>query len=231
MSKAGKYRRLSSRKERVNLPFPHVFTHFQPPVAWGGTHPHWGGPSSLLGLLNPKACLFQKHLYRHVPAQSFNSVQLFANPQTVAHQDPLSKEFSRQEYWSGLPCRPPPGDLPHPEIEPVSLESSALVSRFFTTSATWGACYRCIIRNTVLPFFILSVTECILRQWIGIIFSNLSTYSGVLGLTPGAGLTCCIPCELVFPRKFLSEYRFPWSKYVWEILCIIDASHGQVTFS
>ena len=27
--------------------------------------------------------------------------------------------FSRQEYWSGLPCRPP-GDLPDPEIEPVS---------------------------------------------------------------------------------------------------------------
>jgi len=27
--------------------------------------------------------------------------------------------FSRQEYWSGLPC-PPPGDLPKPEIEPMS---------------------------------------------------------------------------------------------------------------
>ena len=37
-------------------------------------------------------------------------------PWIVAHQAPLSIEFSRQEYWSGLPC-PPPGDLPDPGIE------------------------------------------------------------------------------------------------------------------
>ena len=54
---------------------------------------------------------------------------------TVAHQAPLSRGFSRQEYWSGLPC-PPPGDLPHPRTEP---ESPALAGRFFTTSATWEA--------------------------------------------------------------------------------------------
>ena len=36
---------------------------------------------------------------------------------TVAHQAPLSMEFSRQEYRSGLPF-PSPGDLPHPGIEP-----------------------------------------------------------------------------------------------------------------
>ena len=46
--------------------------------------------------------------------------------------------FSRQEYWSGLPC-PPPGDLPHPGIEPVSLVSPAVADEFFTTSATWEA--------------------------------------------------------------------------------------------
>ena len=132
MSKTGKYRHLSSRKERVNLPFPHVFTHFQPPLAWGSTHPHWGGPSSLLGLLNPKACLFQKHLYRHVHAQSFNSVQLFANPRTVAHQAPLSKEFSRQEYWSGL-LFPHPRDLPESGIEPTSPSSCTWAGGFFTT--------------------------------------------------------------------------------------------------
>ena len=40
-------------------------------------------------------------------------------PWTVAHQAPLSMEFSRQEYWSGLPF-PPPGDLPDPGIEPRS---------------------------------------------------------------------------------------------------------------
>ena len=46
--------------------------------------------------------------------------------------------LSRQEYWSGLPC-PPPGDLPNPGIEPISLTSPALEGRFFTTSATWEA--------------------------------------------------------------------------------------------
>ena len=54
----------------------------------------------------------------------------------VACQASLSMGFSRQEYWSGLPC-PPPGDLPDPDIEFVSLISPALAGRFFTISATW----------------------------------------------------------------------------------------------
>ena len=41
----------------------------------------------------------------------------FATPGTVAHQAPLSMGFSRQQYWSGLPC-PTSGDLPNPGIEP-----------------------------------------------------------------------------------------------------------------
>ena len=49
---------------------------------------------------------------------------------------PLSMGFSRQEYWSGLSC-PPPGDLPNPGTEPVSLVSPALAGEFFTTSTTW----------------------------------------------------------------------------------------------
>ena len=47
----------------------------------------------------------------------------FATLWTVAHQTPVSMEFSRQEYWSGLPC-PPPWDLPDPGIDPVSLTSN-----------------------------------------------------------------------------------------------------------
>ena len=46
--------------------------------------------------------------------------------------------FSRQEYWSGLPC-PSPGDLPDPGIKPTSLTSPALAGRYFTPSATWEA--------------------------------------------------------------------------------------------
>ena len=50
-------------------------------------------------------------------------------------QAPLSMGFSRQEYWSGLPC-PPPGDLPDTGIESVSLTSPASAGRFFTINAT-----------------------------------------------------------------------------------------------
>ena len=60
-------------------------------------------------------------------------VQLFETPWIVAHQAPLSMEFSRQEYWSGLPF-PSPGDLPDPEVEPAFLVFPALAGRFFTTA-------------------------------------------------------------------------------------------------
>ena len=66
----------------------------------------------------------------------FRRVYLFATPETVAHQAPLSMGFSRQEYWSGVPF-PLPGDLPDPRIEPASLPSPALAGRFFTPSAIW----------------------------------------------------------------------------------------------
>ena len=52
----------------------------------------------------------------------FSHVQLLATLWTVAHQAPLSMGFSRQEYWSGLPC-PPPGDLPDLGTELTSLPS------------------------------------------------------------------------------------------------------------
>ena len=59
-----------------------------------------------------------------VKAKSLSHVQLFATPWTVAYQAPQSMEFSRQEYWSGLPF-PPLGDLPDPGIEPGSPELQA----------------------------------------------------------------------------------------------------------
>ena len=49
----------------------------------------------------------------------FQSCLTFATLWTVARQAPLSKGFSRQEYWSGLLC-PPPGDCPNPGIKPRS---------------------------------------------------------------------------------------------------------------
>ena len=55
--------------------------------------------------------------------------------------------FSRQRYWSGLPC-PPPGDLPDQGIKHVFLASPALAGRFFTTSTTWEA----LIEKVILKY-------------------------------------------------------------------------------
>ena len=63
-------------------------------------------------------------------------MQLFAAPWTVAHQAPLSMEFSRQEYWSGLP-----GDLSDPGIEPMSLNVSFITRQILYYWATWEAIY------------------------------------------------------------------------------------------
>ena len=62
--------------------------------------------------------------------KALSRVRLFATPWTVAYQAPQSMEFSRQEYWSGLPF-PTPGDLPNPGIEPGSpaLQTDALPVR------------------------------------------------------------------------------------------------------
>ena len=66
----------------------------------------------------------------------FSHVRLFATLWAIARQAPLSMGFSRQEYSSVLPC-PPPGDLPKPGIESMSLKSLALAGEIFTVSATW----------------------------------------------------------------------------------------------
>ena len=69
-----------------------------------------------------------------------NHVQPFTTLWTVACQAPLSVEFSRQEYWSGLPF-PLLRGLTDPEIKPVSLASLALVGGFFTTAPPWKPYY------------------------------------------------------------------------------------------
>jgi len=95
----------------------------------------------------------------------FSHVCLFVTLWTIASQAPLSMGFSRQEYWSGLPC-PPPGDPPDPGIEPGSPMSPALADKFFTTSITWEA-HVCIhIQN-----FWKDKQEIIIRidlwRWVG----------------------------------------------------------------
>ena len=105
-------------------------------------------------------------------------VPLCATLCTVARQAPLSVGFSRQEYWSGLPC-PPPEDLPDPGIEPTCLASPALAGRFFTTAATWEA--------PELGFFALTLHA-------------LYTLSLVLGF--GICVCVCVCVLGIFQRAF-----------------------------
>ena len=87
----------------------------------------------------------------HIYQSHFSRVWLFVILRIVARQVPLSMGFSRQEYWSGLPC-PPPGDLPDPGIEAAPLMSPALTGRFFTTSTTgkpqWGLSLPSVMRTS-----------------------------------------------------------------------------------
>ena len=74
-------------------------------------------------------------LRRLCSAQTLQLGLTLVTPCTVAHQPPLSVEFSRLEYWRGLPF-PSPGDLNDPGLEPASLRSTALAGRSFTINTT-----------------------------------------------------------------------------------------------
>ena len=66
----------------------------------------------------------------------FSLVWLFVTLWTVAYQVPLFMGFSKQVYWSGLPC-PSPGNLPDLGIKLISFAILALVGGFLTTAPSW----------------------------------------------------------------------------------------------
>ena len=66
--------------------------------------------------MTPKDNLFIGCLHPSLLSR-FSCVRIFATPWTAARQAPLSMEFSRKEYWSGLPC-PPPGIFPTAGLNP-----------------------------------------------------------------------------------------------------------------
>ena len=94
-----------------------------------------------------------KHLYWiHCCCLVSKSRLTLVTPWTVAHQDPLSVGFSRQEHGSGLPF-PSPGDLPDPGIEPGS---PVLAGSFFTTKPLGKPCWLCCCCSVTLS----SLTLC-----------------------------------------------------------------------
>ena len=93
-----------------------------------------------------------------------------ATPGTIA-QAPLSMQFSRQEYWSGVPC-PSPGYRPNPGIEPVSL----ILQADSLPSEPPGNCYSAIKRKKVLTH---------VRTWMDL--ENMLSERG-----QSQNITCCL---------------------------------------
>ena len=102
----------------------------------------------------------------------FNSLKFSG---LLAQQAPLSMEFFRQEYWSGL-LFPSPGDLPDPGIEPRSLTSPILAGRFFTTEPPGSPCVVSIVH--IFLFLVIDelslVKELSLVVWL---YLSLLIYS------------------------------------------------------
>ena len=84
-------------------------------------------------------------------------VQLFATPWSVACQAPLSMEFSRQEYCSGLPC-PSPRDFSNPGIKPAS---PPLAGGFFTTEPPASPVYI----HTYIHIYFYFIVSCTLYSY------------------------------------------------------------------
>src|SRR5574337_754296 len=88
-------------------------------AALSGVAQSWTRLKQLSSSSNNSQSLFPRKLirptYMCMRAKSLQSCLTLCNPMDCSPQAPLSKGFSRQGYWSGVPC-PPPGDLPDPGI-------------------------------------------------------------------------------------------------------------------
>ena len=115
--------------------------YFGPHVRWATFHiTQWMGRSSLPkcgSTVLPKFKQVLQALGFFLSSRKYTKERVshsvvsdsLSTPWTVALQAPLSMEFSRQKYWSGLPF-PSPGDIPNPGIEPrtPALQADALPS-------------------------------------------------------------------------------------------------------
>ena len=105
---------------------------------------------------------------------SFSHVRLCATPKMAAHQAPLSTEFSRQEYWSGLPC-PSPGDIISPGIEPrsPSLQADSLPSAAAAKSLQSCPTLCDPIDGSPPGSSVPGVLQARVLEWVAISFSTL----------------------------------------------------------
>ena len=145
---------------------------------------------------------------------------------TVARQAPLSMEFSRQEYWSELPC-PSPGDLPQPGIKPrVSCSASFL--RLIIGNYLPIANYKFFTSNHIRSDQLLSRVRLFVTPWIAARQASLSItnswsslrLTSIESVMPTSHLILCRPLLLLPPippsiRVFSNEstLRMRWPKY------------------
>ena len=136
----------------------------------------------------------------------FSHVPLFATPWTATHQAPLSMGFSRQEYWSSLPC-PPPGDLSDPGMEPTSPVSPALPGRFFTTSAT------SLINKCLLNAYWFQALVCVCTQ------SCLTLYDPMDYSPPGYSAQGTFQARILEWIAISSSSGFSWPRAPTHLSC------------
>ena len=141
----------------------------------------------------------------------FSRVRLCETLWTAAHQAPLSIGFSRQEYWSGLPC-PPPGDLPNQGSNPGLLHAG----RFFTNWASREAlCALSVQFSSVAQSCLTLLTPLTAAHQASLSITNsrsLLKLMSIESVMPSNHLILCPPL-LLPPSTFPSSGSFPMSQF------------------
>ena len=162
----------------------------------------------------------------------FNRVWLFETLWTVAHQG-----FSRQEYWSGLPC-PPPGDLPDPGIEPPSLLHWQAGSLPLTPPGKPLCSYQFSSVQSLSRVWLFATPWIAARQASLSITNSWSLLklTSIESVMPSSHLILCLLLPPIPPsiRVFSNESTLclRWPKY-WSFSCSISPSNehpGLISF-
>ena len=159
-------------------------------------------------------------------------VWLFETLKTIASQAPLSMEFSRQEYWSGMPF-PTSGESSNPGIKSMSVASPELAGRFFTTSTAWEP-YK-TEPHKYFPYFLHKISENELRQFFILVISFLFFHNRLLtwarslllrqqfiyhGLLYSTLSICLRPAWMT---SHVWLFATPWTLYLARLLCPRDS--------
>ena len=137
-------------------------------------------------------------------------LRLFVTLWIVAHQAPLPMEFSRQEYWSGLPF-PSPGDLPHLGIKPCSpaFQADSLPSESPGKPSSVQFSYS-VVSDSATPWTIACQASLSINN-----SQSLLKLMSIESVTPSNHLILCCPL-LLLPSIFPSIRIFPkessWKK-------------------